>query len=282
MRTLTYKLWLTELKVLHLVDFKSLKTCNTLLNPGWFSLIQVVSGTINFMDGSSSISLSAGDMYAVPSMAEVIAVTPPLQICFISCTMDFAVTNRFSRSGIGYIEMLTNHSPFVLSLTQTEIRDMIELFGLLKKKVLSRYTIFQEEMVLLCVNLILYEFSGLYYKYSENIIVVHYHREKIAMNFMTLVQQNCKMHHNVSFYADSLFVSKGHLGKAVRNVIGMSAKHYIEMAIISEAYSLLANDNLSITEVGEHLNFTTLSSFSGFFKKYTKLTPTQYRLNLKF
>lgn len=282
MRTLTHKLSLTELKVLHLVDFKSIKTCNTLLNPGWFSLIQVVSGTINFMDGSSNIRLSAGDMYAVPSMAEVIAVTPPLQICFISCTMDFAVTNRFSRSGIGYIEMLTNHSSFVLSLTQTEIRDMIELFGLLKKKVFSRYTIFQEEMALLCFNLILYEFSGLYHKYSENIIVVHYHREKIAMNFMTLVQQNCKMHHNVSFYADSLFVSKGHLGKAVRNVIGMSAKHYIEMAIISEAYSLLANDNLSITEVGEHLNFTTLSSFSGFFKKYTKLTPTQYRLNLKF
>lgn len=281
MRTLTYKLWLTELKVIHLVDFKSIKMCKTLLNPGWFSLIQVVSGTINFMDGSSSIRLSAGDMYAVPSMAEVIAVTPPLQICFISCTMDFAVTNRFSRSGIGYIEILTNHSPFVLSLTQTEIRDMIELFGLLKKKVF-RYTIFQEERVLLCVNLILYEFSGLCYKYGENTIVVHCHREKIAMNFIMLVQQNCKMHHDVSFYADSLFVSKGHLGKAVRNVIGMSAKHYIEMAIISESYSLLANDNLSITEVGEHLNFSTLSSFSGFFKKYTKLTPTQYRLNLKF
>jgi len=274
--------WQKELKVLHLTDFKSVKSRKTLLNPNWFSLLVVVSGTIYFMDGPSTVRLSHGDMYAVPSTAEVIKQTPSLKVCFISCKRDFAITNRFSKSGIGYIEILTGYSPFVISLAQPEISYLIEVFGFLKKKISSRESIFQEEMVLLYFNLILYEFSGLCYKHGENIIDLHCRTEKISMRFMTLVQLHCRLRHDVSFYADALFVSKGHLGKAVRNAIGMSAKHYIEMAIISEAYILLADDNLTITQIGEHLNFRNPQSFSHFFKKHTKLTPTQYRLNLKF
>lgn len=274
--------WQKELKVLHLTDFKSAKSRKTLMKADWFSLIMVVSGTIYFMDGASTVSLSQGDIYAVPSTAEVIKLTPALRVCLISCKRDFAITNRFSKSGIGYIEILTNYSPFVISLTQNEISYLTEVFGFLKKKIISRDSIFQEEMVLLYFNLILYEFSGLCYKHGANIIDVHSRTEKISMRFMTLVQLHCRVHHDVQFYADSLFVSVGHLGKAIRNAIGMSAKHYIEMAIISEANTLLADDNLTITQIGEHLNFRNSPAFSHFFKRHAKLTPTQYRLNLKF
>jgi AraC family transcriptional activator of pobA len=274
--------WKKELKVQHLTGFKSVKACTTLLNPDWFSLIIVLSGTIYFMDGASTVSLSQGDMYAVPRTAEVIKLTPSLRVCFISCKRDFAITSRFSRSGIGYIEVLTGYSPFVISLTQTEMSYLIQVFGFLKKKISTKDSIFQEEMVLLYVNLILYEFSGLCYKQRENTIAVQSRREKIVMGFMALVQQHCKVHHEVSFYADSLFISRGYLGKAVRKVIGMPLKHYIEMAIVSEAYALLADDTLTINQIGEHLNFRNPQSFSNFFKKHTKLTPTQYRLNLKY
>ncbi|MFH6958530.1 helix-turn-helix domain-containing protein [Flavobacterium aquidurense] len=282
MDTLKNRRWQKELKVYHLIDFKSFKARKTLMNPDWFSLLVIVSGTIYFMDGPSTVRLSQGDMYAVPSTAEIIKQTPSLKVSFISCKKDFAITNRFSKSGIGYIEILTSYSPFVISLTQAEIIYLIEVFGFLKKKISSRDSIFQEEMVLLYFNLILYEFSGICYKHGENIIDVYCRTEKISTRFLVLVQQHCRLRHDVSFYADALFVSKGHLGKAVRNAIGMSAKHYIEMAIISEAYTLLADVNLTITQIGEHLNFRNPQSFSHFFKKHTKLTPTQYRLNLKF
>lgn len=282
MDTLKNKRWQKDLRVLHLTDFKSVKSRKTLMNPDWFSLLLVVSGTIYFMDGSSTVRLSEGDMYAVPRTAEVIKLTPSLTVCLMSSKRDFAITSRFSRSGIGYIEVLTGYSAFVISLTQTETSYLTQVFGFLKKKISSKDSIFQEEMVLLYVNLILYEFSGLCYKHNENTIAVHSRREKIVTGFMTLVQQHCRVHHEVSFYADSLFISRGYLGKAVQKVIGMPLKHYIEMAIVSEAYALLADDNLTINQIGELLNFRNPQSFSNFFKKHTKLTPTQYRLNLKF
>lgn len=279
--TLTNKLWLTELKVLYLADFKSIKACGKILNPGWFSLIIVVSGKINFIEGSSNIRLSAGDMTIVPSLAQVNALCLPLRICLLSCTLDFAIINRVERFGIGYTEVMANRLPFVLSLEEAEISYMVQLFGLLEKNFRGHYIIFQHTMVLLCIDLILYAFSELYYKYVEK-ATVHSRDEKIVRGFIKLVQQDCKVHHGVKFYAASLFISKGHLRKVVRGVLGISAKYFIEMTIISEAYSLLANDKLSIREVGEYLNFSSPSSFSHFFKRHTKLSPTQYRMTLKF
>lgn len=278
METPANTIWLRDLKVICLEDIKSKKAFNIHLRPDWFTLIVVISGGIHFIDNSSNVYLSAGDMYAVPSSAEVCTIKSPLCICQLSCSMDFVFIHRVPRFGIDYMKMLTNQAPFALSLTEAELLHVVRLFGVLKEKVSVKYTIFQNQMILLCVNMILYEFSELCFKYGENIIMVYDYREKLVMNFIMLVQQNCIVHHDVNFYADSLFVSKGHLGKVLRIVTGMSAKQQISRAIISEAYLLLADKNLSITDVSDRLNFSSSASFSNFFKKFTKITPTQYRL----
>lgn len=245
-------------------------------------MILVVSGTIDFIVGSLPVRLSAGQLYVVPNLAKATAVLSPVKFYLVSCTIAFAINNRITKYGTGYLGALTTQSCFVLSLSKVEMQHIVQLVEMLRKKISSqKHTVFKDEMVLLCFNLILYEYSGLYYKKGENVSVVHSSREKIVMAFIRLVQEHSKGHHDVKFYADSLFVSKGHLRKAVSGVTGMSAKYFLEMAIVSEAYLLLSNDDLSITEISEHLSFTTLSSFSGFFKKYTKLSPTQYRLKLR-
>lgn len=270
-----------ELIVVYLADYTSVKIFTLAISPGWFSLIVIVSGTIDFIVGSSRVNLSQGDLYIIPEGAEVNVDFSPVRICLLSCTMGFAVTSRIARFGTGYMEALTSQKPFVLPLTQAEARHIISLFGLLKKKISSNSTIFQDEMVLLWVNMILYEYIELRYKYDKNFKAIHY-GEKLVLNFTVLVQQNCKVHHGVKFYADCLCVSKGHLGKSVRGILGFSAKYFIEMALISEAYPLLGDYALSITEIADQLHFDSPSSFSAFFKKHTKLTPTQYRLSLKF
>lgn len=282
MDTFTDKLWLKDLKVIYLSDLKSIKYLKTLLNPDWFSLIVVVSGSIKFNEGSFRIDITAGDLYVIPAVAQVNSFSAPLRICLLSCSIDFAIANRIVRFEINYLEALTTQSSCVLSITSVEIRHIISLFRLLKKMIINKQAVFRDVMVLLCINMIIYEYIELRYRYGKNTVAVHNSNEKIVIRFITLVQQNCVEHHAIKFYADSLYVSKGHLSKAVRSILRMSAKHFIEMALISEAYILLADTNLSITDVGEQLYFDSASSFSTFFKKHTKLTPTQYRLGLKF
>lgn len=280
METLKDKKWHAELKVLYLADYKKIKSYDV-FSPDWFSLVVVVAGSVQFAGSSYKVSLSSGDMLSVPHGASLIRLSSPLRICLISCTMDFAISNKTAKLGIACLEALSSQSPFIMSLSPTEMKHMVRLFALLKKKISNKDQIFQEELVLLCVNLILYEYCGYYYKYGQHIGAVQFHNDKTVTNFITLVQRHCKEHRETKFYADSLFVSQGHLRKTVRGVIGMSAKHFIEMAVISEAYLLLSDDNLSITEVAECLSFKDSSSFSHFFKRHSKLSPTQYRLNLK-
>jgi AraC-like DNA-binding protein len=278
----TYNPWFRELKVLYLSECKSVKACNALLKPGWFSMILIVSGSVDFVVGSTTGRLRAGQLYAFPNGAKAKAVVSPIRFYLISCTIAFAINNRIAKYGNGYIEVITTQSYIVLSLSKVEVNHMIQLAELLKKKILSQnHTAFQNEMILLCLNLLLYEYCNLYYKKCKNVSAVHNRKEKIVIGFIELIQEHSKGRHDVKFYADSLFVSKGHLRKAVHWVTGMPAKYFIEMAVVSEAYLLLADGNLSITEISEQLNFSALSSFSGFFKKYTKVSPTQYRQNLK-
>lgn len=276
------KKWKAELKVLYLADYKRIKAYNNVFfSPDWFSLVVVVAGSVQFKGSSYSVSLYSGDMFAVPHGVGLIRLGSPFRICLISCTMDFAISNKTARLGSACIEALASQSPFVIPLSTTEKKHVVRLFALLKKKISGRDTIFQDELVMLCVNLILYEYCGLYYKYGQAIVAVHCRNDKIVMNFITLVQLHCKEHREIKFYSDSLFVSQGHLRKMVRSAIGMSAKHFIEMAVIAEAYLFLEDNNLSIAEVAEYLNFKDPSSFSHFFKRHAKLSPSQYRLNLK-
>ncbi len=255
---------------------------NSLLNPGWFSIVIVSSGEVSFMIGSTLVKVSAGELYAVPHFGKAKALLSPFKIRIVHCSMAFAIANCTATFGTDLIDILTDQSPLVLKLSAAEFKQMKFLMELLKNKTsIKMGTAFHDRIIVLCFSLILYEYGALHYRQRGFTRTIQNRREKIVFGFIDLVQQYSQMHHDVKFYADLLFVSQGHLGKAVRNVIGMSAKHFIEMAIISLAYSLLANDDLSITDIADNLNFSSTSSFSGFFKKYTNLSPTQYRLNLR-
>ena len=275
------KKWQTDLKVLYFADYKEISALKAIFTSDRLSLALVTSGTVRFTSSIHSFTLSAGSISPVPSGFDVCSLSSTLQACLVSCPIDFAFSNRTLRLGSACIGALTSRSPFVLPLTSSEMKHMLSLFSLLKKKISTANTFFQEELVLLCYNLLLYEYCGLYYKYGQHFGLVECRSDKSVMNFIALVQQHCKEHREIKFYADALFVSQGHLSKIVRNVIGMSAKHFVETAVISEAYLLLADEKLSITDVAESLSFKDPSSFSHFFKRHSKLSPTQYRLDLK-
>lgn len=283
METNTHKPWLEEIEVQYILKCKSLKKCNGLLKPGWFSMILVISGSVDIKTGTSIVHAGSSQLYVIPCSSKFCRIPTSVTFYLVACSIGFALNNKISKIGAGYTEAIIGQSNIVFLLTKSEKGQMTALVRLLQKKLSKgEVLIFQQEMVQLCLNLILYEYSALCYKAGKNIFIVHGHKEKIVMTFIELVKENAQKYHHLKFYADSLFVTNGHLSKIVRTVTGMPPKHFIEMAIIGLAYSLLADDKLTISEIGESLNFSTTSSFSGFFKKYAKLSPTQYRSSLLF
>lgn len=255
---------------------------NSFLEPGWFSVLAVKRGSFKFDDGKSAVVVGPFRLYAVPNSYKLEWKGEPSEFFLVSCSLALAVNSRIVRYSSGYLDAITAQSGVVLSLSRTELRYLFRIAGLLEGKVSGRNLHeFADEIALLCLNLLLYEYAAVYERQAGGKKLYRGHPEKTAVAFIGLLDLHARDQHDVGFYADALCVSTGHLRKCVRSATGMPAKYFIETALVSEAYLLLADERLSVTEVSELLCFGTLSSFSHFFKKHAGFSPSEYRMRLR-
>lgn len=78
-------------------------------------------------------------------------------------------------------------------------------------------------------------------------------------------------------YAAMLYITPNHLNALVSDLLGKSAGEVIRDRILLEAKRLLVNAELNIAEIAYQLSFTDNSHFTKFFKKYTGVTPEEFR-----
>ena len=62
---------------------------------------------------------------------------------------------------------------------------------------------------------------------------------------------------------------------------GITAIEYQKQKKIETAKRLLEGDALSVKEIASHLGFCDAAYFSAYFKKYTGLTPKEYKKGIK-
>lgn len=101
--------------------------------------------------------------------------------------------------------------------------------------------------------------------------------QEISNRFRELVFASVREHHAVSEYAAMLNVSPNYLNKVVKAATGKSPGKWIDEAILLEAKVLLAQNDLSITEVAGAVGIEDPSYFTRLFRKYTGITPSEYR-----
>lgn len=80
-------------------------------------------------------------------------------------------------------------------------------------------------------------------------------------------------------YAAMLHITPNYLNAVCKQLTGKSAGEIIRDRILLEAKRLLVNAKYSMTDIAMQLSFTDSPHFSRFFKKYTNLTPEEFRKN---
>jgi len=99
----------------------------------------------------------------------------------------------------------------------------------------------------------------------------------LVRDFRNMVDQKYHEWHKLSRYADELHITAKHLSQTVKSYTGRTGKDYIQDRILLEAKRLLFHTNLSIKEVAYQLGYQEPLHFSGFFKKQTGQSPTEFR-----
>ena len=90
---------------------------------------------------------------------------------------------------------------------------------------------------------------------------------------------NDHIYENISIedIANASFLSKFHFCRKFKETIGVTVMEYVLLTKISLAKQLLIESKISISEISENLNFSSISYFSSVFKKITGKSPLLYR-----
>lgn len=100
---------------------------------------------------------------------------------------------------------------------------------------------------------------------------------QIYRKFLELVSTKYHHMHDVLYYADKLLISPRKLSDISKKKSGKGAKEIIAGQIIAESKRLLQFSAKTIKEIAYELSFSTPEQFSHFFKKYTDISPLDYR-----
>ena len=91
--------------------------------------------------------------------------------------------------------------------------------------------------------------------------------------------ENFREKREVSFYARELCVSTKHLARVVKSCTGKTPHAVIDAEVLGLAIQLLKNEDMLVQQVADHLHFSDQAAFSKFFRKYMRMSPTEYRRN---
>ena len=86
---------------------------------------------------------------------------------------------------------------------------------------------------------------------------------------------------DVSYYAERLNVSPKYLSATIKRVTGHSVTSYIDRHTVPILKDYLNDERLSLTQIADAMNFTSLSYFSRYCTKHLGLSPSEYRQSLQ-
>lgn len=101
----------------------------------------------------------------------------------------------------------------------------------------------------------------------------------LLRDFKQLLDEHYKEWHKVSEYAAALHITADYLNASVKSLSGKSAKEHIQSRITIAAKRLLIFSELPAKAIAYELGFSAPANFSQFFKKCTRVSPSQFRDN---
>jgi AraC family transcriptional regulator, transcriptional activator of pobA len=98
-----------------------------------------------------------------------------------------------------------------------------------------------------------------------------------VMLFKDLLETDYKSQKQVNYYAKEIIITEKRLNQATTKVLGKTPKEIIDDRILLEAKRILAHTTESVKEIGYDLGFEEPTNFIKYFKKHSKVTPTEFR-----
>ena len=136
---------------------------------------------------------------------------------------------------------------------------------------------FYQELMGSLLQTMVYDLFDFHAKTNDNILTtdrVGY----ITKQFFTLIEAGRpKTQRDVSHYAEQLNVTPKYLSDTIKRVTGSSVSTHINNAATAIALGFLKDDSMSVSQIADEMNFSSLSYFSRFCVKHIGMSPVKFR-----
>lgn len=200
--------------------------------------------------------------------------SPDCQLYIVGFSKDLLNSANFFSSTMNYLSSLIE-SP-VVSL-QPETADLFKDYFMLLIKMGRMETINpNKELTSTMLLSILHGVGSIHQNISVSKRTFN-RGEEIVKRLVQYIIKHYSKERSVAFYADLLHISPQHLSTTVNKVAGKTVTDIIAKLVVTDAQAKLKSTDLTIQEIAYSLNFPDISFFGKYFKRYTGMSPKQYR-----
>lgn len=120
-------------------------------------------------------------------------------------------------------------------------------------------------------------YDGVYQKHTDKLQASQSREQTIFDRFIQLVNLHCAEQHQIGYYAGRMCLTERYLSTIIRQTSGVTAKEWIDRALITRIKVELMHTNKPIAQIADELHFPNPSFFSKYFKRETGMPPGEYR-----
>lgn len=164
---------------------------------------------------------------------------------------------------------------FQLEVSEEEAGIALSIIETLRQ--LVRHRDYNRLSAVSLVAALMHHYDGVYRSHLESQQAMLSREQTIFDRFLQLVNQHATREHQMAFYASKMCLTERYLGTVVRQASGVTAKEWIDRALIARIKVELRHTDKSVARISEELCFPNPSFFSKYFKRLTQMTPAEYR-----
>lgn len=235
------------------------------------------------MEGHLKVSINLSDMEIGPG--ELITLVPgtiiqfyeqteKVKIAFIGYSSHCITGGTILKNGLGSFSC-----PFSLpavKLDEPLLSYLHDYLALMARVTTGPYTL-SVDMAQTSLQSMLLTVEEIYKRLPDSELGRMTRQQQLCNHLFQLIIRHYATQRQAQFYAVQLGVTQQYLSTVVKEVTGKNLLSLIAHVVIVDAKSKLKSTDMTIQEIAYSLNFPNPSFFGKYFKRYTGVTPLEYR-----
>ena len=184
--------------------------------------------------------------------------------------------NKYGEVSLSNLPYLKRHP--IMHLTEDDVKLLDDYFQLLCRRMRDSSPVLYSNIVRSLVSTMMLEILSMMRRQEpENTVTTDVHRQRLANEFMRLVEQSDGRIRKVDDFAKQLNITPKYLSTLLKETMNRRPSEMIHFYTLKAIEHRLRYTDMTMQEIANDLNFANPSFFGKYFKEHAGMTPLDFR-----